>query len=182
MSGSGDNQGIGVSGPTTGEQGGAMPERMGAVIDVELECVGQPERSEVVQPIESQPATLNALPSLPVSLQGQGEDSVASAAGLPQPPVSNGGRDPTSGRFTKGNSLGRNVKHARQASQIRSLLYKVATTEEVTALLEALLAKAQTGDVPACKLCLEYLLGPPQSLDIIQAVASLEKIVLKGPV
>jgi hypothetical protein len=45
--------------------------------------------------------------------------------------------------------------------------------------VQALLAKFAKGDTQAAKLVLGYVLGPPESLDLIATVTRLESLVFK---
>jgi hypothetical protein len=49
-------------------------------------------------------------------------------------------------------------------------------------LVQSLLRKARNGDVAACKLILEYTLGPPQPLDIIETIAEIEAVVFHAKI
>src|SRR6185437_5760462 len=65
------------------------------------------------------------------------------------------------GRFTLGNELGLGNPFARQVAILRQTLLDALTPEDLIAVMQALIAKAKTGDVAATKLLLAYGLGKP---------------------
>jgi len=70
------------------------------------------------------------------------------------------GRD-RRGRFTAGNTEGAGNPFARQVAALRRLLLEAVTPEKLQEIVNALVAKAEAGDVPAAKLVLSYTLGRP---------------------
>ncbi len=71
------------------------------------------------------------------------------------------GRDHTSGRFTAGNSFGRGNPHARRQAALRAVLAEAVPEDRLRRIAAKLAAKAEDGDIEACKLLLGYLLGKP---------------------
>jgi hypothetical protein len=52
--------------------------------------------------------------------------------------------------------------------------------EDLQEVIQTLVAQAKAGDTAACKILLTSLLGPPQSLDVLEIVAKLENVVFRG--
>lgn len=94
------------------------------------------------------------------------------------PPSPNGldGRD-AGGRFAKGNPGGPGNPHARQVAELRSALLSAVSTDDLLAVIKALIQKAQDGDVPATKLLLDRLLGPIDALDVLARLDALDERV-----
>ena len=65
------------------------------------------------------------------------------------------------GRFAAGNNGGAGNPFARQVAALRRTLLEAVTPEKLTAIINALVAKAEAGDVPAAKLVLSYTVGRP---------------------
>ncbi len=93
-------------------------------------------------------------------------------------PSSNGpnGRD-AGGRFAKGNPGGPGNPHARRVAELRSALLSAISTDDLLAVVKALVKKAQEGDVPATKLLLDRLLGPIDALDVLARLDELDERV-----
>lgn len=79
-------------------------------------------------------------------------------------PVSDGadGRDARTGRFAAGNKYGKGNPRMVQLARLRDQLRSAATTRRVRAILDGLLADAETGDQQARRLVLEYVIGRPR--------------------
>src|SRR5262249_54043704 len=75
-------------------------------------------------------------------------------------PAEQNGRD-ARGRFTAGNKGGTGNPFARQVAGLRAALVRGLTPERFDAIAEALIVKAEKGDVPAAKLLFTYGLGKP---------------------
>lgn len=86
------------------------------------------------------------------------------------------GRD-AGGRFAKGNPGGPGNPHAQQVSELRSALLSAVSTDDLLAVIKALVQKAQDGDVPATKLLLDRLLGPIDALDVLARLDALDESV-----
>jgi hypothetical protein len=84
------------------------------------------------------------------------------------------GRDPSSGKFLRGNKGGIGNPLARRASALRATLFKTVTPQDLEQVAKAILKKAKDGNLPACTLLLRYLLGPGESIDLVRMVAKLE--------
>jgi hypothetical protein len=70
------------------------------------------------------------------------------------------GRD-ARGRFAPGNPGGPGNPFARQTAQLRKVLLEVVTPEEMRQVAFTLLLRAKTGNLPAIKLLLQYVIGKP---------------------
>ncbi|MFO0846151.1 MAG: hypothetical protein U0797_27870 [Gemmataceae bacterium] len=70
------------------------------------------------------------------------------------------GRD-SNGRFVRGNAGGPGNPFARQVAQLRSLLLRALTAEDLVAVAVALVERAKQGDVAAARLLFQYTLGKP---------------------
>jgi len=88
--------------------------------------------------------------------------------------ASNDIRDPMTGQFIPGhkylppNSAGTPVAH--RMSQLRTMAVKAQSSEDVIAIFTALLKKGKDGDVPACKVYLDFVIGRPiQKLELTGA-------------
>jgi hypothetical protein len=106
-----------------------------------------------------------------------GAETLPSLPRVDRPPA---GRDRETGRFTLGNHLGRGSPLAGKAAKLRAELFATTTRQRMRNLVDALLTKAEAGDTAAAKLILQYTLGEPQSIDLIETVAKLEAVILKG--
>lgn len=82
---------------------------------------------------------------------------------MPSPNGPNG-RD-SSGRFTAGNPGGPGNPFAPAVARLRAAMLQSVTVKDVRDLGRSLLERAKAGDVPAARLLLAYLLGPPEILD-----------------
>lgn len=81
-------------------------------------------------------------------------------------PAPRDGRD-GNGRFAPGNRLSKGNPHARRVHKLRSVLLKAATPARMKRVALTLLRLAESGDVPAAKLLLQYTIGnPDQRLDV----------------
>jgi hypothetical protein len=94
--------------------------------------------------------------------------AVPTTAPAPETASSNptpSGRD-ARGRFAKGNPGGPGNPFARRVAALRSALLDSISAEDLAAIVRALIAKAQAGDVAAAKLIFAYVLGKPaQAVD-----------------
>ena len=77
-------------------------------------------------------------------------------------PSENGGngRD-ASGRFVRGNAGGPGNPHARRTSRLRALLLDSVSDDDLRAVVQSLVTRAKSGDVPACRELLNRLIGRP---------------------
>ena len=102
-------------------------------------------------------------------LNGHAPTTLNGAARLPLPPFANGngspppdgGRDPKTGQFTKGNKGGPGNPHARHVAQLRQAFLEAATPQRMQQLADKLFALALAGDVAAARLFLEHSVGRP---------------------
>ena len=65
------------------------------------------------------------------------------------------------GTFRPGNKGGPGNPFARQVGQLRKQILEALGTERFGNVLEAIIAKAEKGDIPAAKLRFQYALGKP---------------------
>ena len=91
-------------------------------------------------------------------------------------PNGRNGRNPN-GRFGKGNAGGPGNPHAVQVARLRAALLKSITPEDISDVIQALLAQAKAGDVASIKELLQRLLGPPVELDLLERMAALEQAI-----
>lgn len=73
-------------------------------------------------------------------------------------PAEVNGRAPD-GKFAKGNRAGRGNPHAKRAQRLRTALLSACKPADIRAVVEALITKAKSGDVPSAKLLLDRCLG-----------------------
>jgi hypothetical protein len=85
------------------------------------------------------------------------------------------GRDP-GGRFGKGNPGGRGNPMAKHVNKLRVALLKAVKPKDMKMIIEALLAKARAGDVPAVREILSRTMGEPVAADLLARLESLEKM------
>lgn len=93
----------------------------------------------------------------------------------PSPTVVNGrssGRD-THGRFTAGNRFARGNPHNQRAQLLRARLLERVAGDDIDRIIEALIAKAKTGDIVAIREVLDRCMGKPrQAIDMDAQVHS----------
>ena len=65
------------------------------------------------------------------------------------------------GHFARGNKGGPGNPFARQVGQLRKRIVEALGTERFDRVLEAVIVKAEAGDIPAAKLLFQYALGQP---------------------
>jgi hypothetical protein len=96
-------------------------------------------------------------------------------------PLANGrnGRDPSTGRFAKGNPGGPGSPQARHARQLRErlndALFKTCSPDRLLAAIDAVLKLAESGDTAALKLLMERIAGPPVAVEIQERLEALEQ-------
>lgn len=73
-------------------------------------------------------------------------------------PAEVSGRLPN-GKFAKGNRAGRGNPHAKRTQRLRTALLSACKPADIKAVVEALIEKAKSGDVPSAKLLLDRCLG-----------------------
>jgi hypothetical protein len=87
---------------------------------------------------------------------------------IPSPPV----RDSMTGHWAKGNSLSRPGNGSgnpvsRRMKELRQVIVEATDEESVKEVMEAMRKAAISGDVPAARVWLEYILGkPPQAISL----------------
>jgi len=82
------------------------------------------------------------------------------------------------GRFAKGNPGGPGSPVARHARQLRErlddALFKICSTDRLTAAVDAILKLAEAGDTQAAKLLFERIAGPPIAASVMERIEALE--------
>ena len=81
------------------------------------------------------------------------------------------------GRFLPGNSGGPGNPHAWQVARLRSTLLRSVSQNEMRQIVKKLVAMSVAGDLAAAKLLLDYTLGAPVPLDVLEQLAQLESLV-----
>ena len=80
-------------------------------------------------------------------------------------PAGTDGRD-NAGKFSAGNSFGRGNPVARHAQRLRQLFVQAVTEDDVTAIVQKLVAMAKDGDIQAANLLLTRALGKPSTSEV----------------
>jgi hypothetical protein len=80
----------------------------------------------------------------------------------------NGNHD-ARGRFTAGNKAGRGNPHHRHVAELRAKMLERVTTDDVAAVVEALVNKAKAGDTAATKLLFDRVFGRIADHDAVAA-------------
>ena len=80
-------------------------------------------------------------------------------------PAGTDGRD-NAGKFSAGNSFGRGNPVARHAQRLRQLFVQAVTEDDVTAIVQKLVAMAKSGDIQAANLVLTRALGKPSTSEV----------------
>jgi hypothetical protein len=63
------------------------------------------------------------------------------------------------GRFAQGNKAGKGNPHHRRVAELRATMLERVTSDDITAVVDALLSKAKAGDTAAIKLLLDRIFG-----------------------
>jgi len=80
------------------------------------------------------------------------------------------GRD-RAGRFSPGNPGGPGNPQTAAVNRLRAELLRAVTPDVIRKVVNALIRKAESGDVAACRELLDRTMGkPPSSLDIAAAI------------
>lgn len=79
-----------------------------------------------------------------------------------------------SGKFAPGNQHAKGNPFAKRVAQLRSALFKAVTPADLRDVVTALLMAAKGGDVPAAREVMQRLLGPAESLDLMERLDALE--------
>jgi hypothetical protein len=79
-----------------------------------------------------------------------------------------------SGRFAPDNKLAKGNPHARRVARLRSALFAAVTPSDLRDVLAGLLTQAKAGDVASIKELLQRLLGPRESIDLLERLDALE--------
>ena len=94
-------------------------------------------------------------------------------------PTENGanGRGP-GGRFAKGNPGGPGSGVARKTARFRTKLFAAVKVGDFAEIVTVLVQEAKAGQSWAVKLALEYLVGPPDTIDLAARIETLEAALL----
>lgn len=83
----------------------------------------------------------------------------------PSPNGTNGLVRNPAGRFAPGNAGGPGNPHAKRSAEIRSLIYRTVSDDDLQAIIASLVQQAKAGDLPAAREVLDRCMGrPPQGL------------------
>ncbi len=100
--------------------------------------------------------------------------------GEPESPsvaVSDGGRDPSNGQFTRGNRLASGNQVGKKTARFRGRLFRSVTNEDFDEMARQLIDRAKAGERWAIQLALAYFCGPPE--DVTQdRLVMLERAIL----
>ena len=83
------------------------------------------------------------------------------------------------GRFVTGNKASTGNPHAKRVARLRSALFKAVTPADLREVIAALLTSAKGGDVQVARELLQRLLGPPEAIDLLQRLDSLEAMIAR---
>jgi len=81
------------------------------------------------------------------------------------------------GRFVDGNEGGPGNPYARQVAALRRELMDAVQPQDLREVVEVLVAEAKGGNLGACKILLDRLLGPPVAADLIARIEELEELI-----
>lgn len=92
---------------------------------------------------------------------------------------SNRGDRHANGQFKIGNPGGPGNPRAAQARQVRARLdsaqFKVCSEDRLVAMYDAILRRAEAGDVQAAKLIIEHVKGPPLNTEVAERIENIEQ-------
>jgi hypothetical protein len=89
------------------------------------------------------------------------------------------GKD-SSGRFAKGNRLGRGNPLAGRAAKIRAELFRMSTREDVRAICQKLIDGAKQGDLAYIREWFDRTVGKPTDVLTEQRVSALEEFLRRS--
>lgn len=80
------------------------------------------------------------------------------------------------GQFAPGNRLGKatGTKVGNRMRKHREDIVGAVSDEDMRRIISSMVAKAKRGDLAAARLVLAYVVGPPESLDLLESVAQIE--------
>jgi hypothetical protein len=106
--------------------------------------------------------------------------ALTEASGEPESPsvaVSDGGRDPSNGRFAPGNRLSKGNHVGKKTARFRGRLFRAVSNEDFDEMARQLIDRAKAGERWAIQLALAYFCGPPE--DVTQdRLVMLERAIL----
>lgn len=88
------------------------------------------------------------------------------------------GRD-TTGRFAPGNRIARGNPHAKRVAQLRAIMLKAITQEDMRAIVKKLVELAKDGHIQAAMEILERCLGKAEAVDVLERIEQLEALISK---
>ena len=94
----------------------------------------------------------------------------------PSPTDVDGGRG-VRGRFAKGNRFSRGNPHASKVQKLRSALYEAVSCEDLQSVVQEVVKAARGGDIQACRLLFDRLLGQVTAADFEERLFELEQIL-----
>ncbi|MCH7720374.1 MAG: hypothetical protein IH988_05215 [Planctomycetes bacterium] len=97
------------------------------------------------------------------------------------PPSPNGsnGRDPATGRFLPGWKGGSGNPHAKLVGKLRAAMLAAVDEAAIRRVVEALIKKAEGGNVPAVRELLDRCIGKPHETDLIERIERLEATLVE---
>jgi hypothetical protein len=84
------------------------------------------------------------------------------------------GRDPATGKFKPGNRAALGNSLCRKAARFRHKLFACVSLADFQEVIGRLVAEAKGGRPWAVKLLLQYLLGEPIPLDVVEEISQLQ--------
>src|SRR4051812_10707506 len=90
----------------------------------------------------------------------------------PSPTAPNGRG--ANGKFGPGNRCAKGNPFAKRVALLRTALFNAVSPTDLHDVLTALLTQAKGGDVPSIKELLQRVLGPPESVDLMERLDTLE--------
>src|SRR5512140_1247382 len=93
----------------------------------------------------------------------------------PQAPAVDGRA--SNGRFQPGNKIGKGNPHCQQVAALRSALLAAVTPADITEIIGSMMTQAKAGDIAAAKELLQRVLGPAESIDLIERIEAIEQSI-----
>ncbi len=84
------------------------------------------------------------------------------------------------GRFLPGNKGGPGNPFGKRVANLRKALMDAVTEDDLTEVVESLIAKAKSGDIAAIKVLFDRLFGPPIAADVVERIERLEQQIMGG--
>jgi hypothetical protein len=87
------------------------------------------------------------------------------------------GKDLVTGRFAAGNQCARGNATPRKTARFRAKLFSCVSPADFRAIVRKLVEAAQNGEPWATKLCLQYLVGPSENVELYERLLILETTI-----